>query len=171
MIGMKSISTILLLALLFATGIAWAQPQSDQQAGDQTKTDPNAAKNAPRATKKEQKKKTAATAPAATSAVPATTSASPDSASAPAATAPASQSAAPATAAHSNVPGSSAPVSKPATAQKPTSPASNAVMVWVNTGSGIYHKPGTHWYGKTKHGKYMTEADAIRAGYHAAAKE
>jgi predicted lipid-binding transport protein (Tim44 family) len=159
MIGMKSISTILLLALLFATGIAWAQPQSDQQAGDQTKTDPNATKNAVPATKKEQKKKTAATAPAATSAVPATTSASPDSASAPAATAPASQS------------GSSAPVSKPATAKKPTSPASNAVMVWVNTGSGIYHKPGTHWYGKTKHGKYMTEADAIRAGYHAAAKE
>jgi len=36
-------------------------------------------------------------------------------------------------------------------------------MVWVNTESG---KPGTRWYGKTKQGKYMTEADAIKAGYH-----
>ena len=38
-------------------------------------------------------------------------------------------------------------------------------MVWVNTDSGVYHKPGTRWYGKTKKGKYMTEADAIAAGY------
>lgn len=60
---------------------------------------------------------------------------------------------------------------KPATAHKPAPPASNVVTVWVNTDSRIYHKPGTRWYGKTKHGKYMTEADAIKAGYHAAAKE
>ena len=37
-------------------------------------------------------------------------------------------------------------------------------MVWVNTDSGVYHKPGTRWYGKTKQGKYMTEADAQKAG-------
>ncbi len=24
---------------------------------------------------------------------------------------------------------------------------------------------GDRWYGNTKHGKYMTEADAIKAGY------
>jgi len=29
----------------------------------------------------------------------------------------------------------------------------------------MYHKQGTRWYGKTKHGKYMLEADAIKAGY------
>jgi hypothetical protein len=30
--------------------------------------------------------------------------------------------------------------------------------------------PGSRWYGKTKHGKYMTEADAIKAGYRPASK-
>ncbi len=36
--------------------------------------------------------------------------------------------------------------------------------VWVNTDSGVYHKGG-RWYGKTKTGKFMTEADAKAAGY------
>jgi hypothetical protein len=49
-------------------------------------------------------------------------------------------------------------------------PAANAVTVWVNTATGVYHKPGSHWYGKTKQGKYMAEADAIKAGYRAATK-
>ena len=44
-------------------------------------------------------------------------------------------------------------------------------MVWVNTDSGIYHKEGTRYYGKTKHGKYMSEADAVKAGYRPAKKE
>ena len=44
-------------------------------------------------------------------------------------------------------------------------------MVWVNTASGAYHTEGTKYYGKTKQGKYMTEADALKAGYHAAAKK
>jgi hypothetical protein len=35
----------------------------------------------------------------------------------------------------------------------------------VNTESGVYHTQGTRWYGKTKKGKYMLEADAIKAGY------
>jgi hypothetical protein len=63
----------------------------------------------------------------------------------------------------------SAPASKTATAQQ-VPPANSAGMVWVNTDSGIYHKPGTRWYGKTKQGKYMTEADAVKAGYKASGK-
>jgi DNA uptake protein ComE-like DNA-binding protein len=44
-------------------------------------------------------------------------------------------------------------------------------MVWVNTDSGVYHKEGTRYYGKTKNGKYMSEADAEKAGYRAAKNE
>ena len=42
--------------------------------------------------------------------------------------------------------------------------------VWVNTDSGVYHKGG-RWYGKTKAGKFMTEAEAKAAGYKQAQKE
>ena len=45
-------------------------------------------------------------------------------------------------------------------AQTPPQPG----MVWVNLDSGVYHKGG-RWYGKTKNGKFMSEADAIKAGY------
>jgi hypothetical protein len=38
-------------------------------------------------------------------------------------------------------------------------------MVWVNTESGIFFREGDQWYGKTKEGKFMTEADATKAGY------
>ena len=40
-------------------------------------------------------------------------------------------------------------------------------LVWVNTNSGVYHKDG-EFYGKTKAGKFMTAADADKAGYRAA---
>jgi DNA uptake protein ComE-like DNA-binding protein len=48
-------------------------------------------------------------------------------------------------------------------AQQPTGQG----MVWVNTATKVYHREGDPWYGKTKHGKYMSEPDAIAAGYHA----
>ncbi len=56
------------------------------------------------------------------------------------------------------------PASKPPAAP-PAAPASTTAVVWVNTASGFYHQPGSRHYGKTKHGKYMSEGDAIRAGY------
>jgi hypothetical protein len=60
----------------------------------------------------------------------------------------------------------------PATASRSAAPAATAVppakgMVWVNTETKVYHREGDRWYGKTKKGKYMTEAEAIAAGYHA----
>ena len=41
-------------------------------------------------------------------------------------------------------------------------------MVWVNTESKVFHHEGDRWYGKTKHGQFMTEAEALKAGYRAA---
>ncbi len=41
-------------------------------------------------------------------------------------------------------------------------------MVWVNLESKVFHLEGDRWYGKTKRGKFMTEADALAAGYRAA---
>src|SRR5689334_16049274 len=38
-------------------------------------------------------------------------------------------------------------------------------LVWVNTATGIYHYSGTRWYGKTKQGEFMTEAEAKTKGY------
>jgi len=42
--------------------------------------------------------------------------------------------------------------------------ARSSGKVWVNLDSGIYHKGG-RWYGTTKSGKFMTEAEAKAAGY------
>ena len=39
------------------------------------------------------------------------------------------------------------------------------IKVWVNTKSGVYHCPGSRWYGATKEGKYMGECEAHKAGY------
>ena len=52
-----------------------------------------------------------------------------------------------------------------------SSPKTNAedkngeARVWVNTNSGVYHCPGTRWYGATRNGTFMTEAQAQQRGY------
>jgi hypothetical protein len=57
------------------------------------------------------------------------------------------------------------PVPQQPATQPTAQPASARTTVWVNTASGYYHRPDSRHYGKTKRGKYMTEADAIRAGF------
>ena len=86
----------------------------------------------------------------------------------------------------SNTSGTSKPESttrqsEPAAAQESSSDKSNTAsettavqtppekgMVWVNLRTKIFHREGDRWYGKTKHGKFMSEADAVKEGYRAA---
>ena len=62
---------------------------------------------------------------------------------------------------------------QPATSAPPASTPPVATVaantkVWVNTKSGVIWKPGSEYYGRTKEGKYMSEGDALKAGYHEA---
>jgi hypothetical protein len=49
-------------------------------------------------------------------------------------------------------------------------PPRRSPRVWVNARSGVYHCPGSKWYGIGKRGAWMTEADARAKGYRAAYK-
>ena len=71
----------------------------------------------------------------------------------------------------------SQPPAAPAEGKKAASPTTKSAatteakappekgMVWVNTDSKVFHREGDRWYGKTKEGKYMTEAEALKEGY------
>jgi hypothetical protein len=76
------------------------------------------------------------------------------------------------------------PTSRPAPAPPaaaPASPASTSArtpsvsttsqqppvkgMVWVNLSTKVFHREGDRYYGNTKNGKFMTEDEAVKAGY------
>jgi hypothetical protein len=144
----KNLHIALFAVSLLLAGSVVTHAQTAPPTNDQTKTGSSAAKqkagkkvaNSAATPKKNTSKNSIASTTAATPAAAAATPAS--------------------------APGSRAHAAKTATAQQ-APPANSVGMVWVNTDSGVYHKPGTHWYGKTKQGKYMTEADAQKAGYRA----
>ena len=63
--------------------------------------------------------------------------------------------------------GSSKAAAMVAPSDKEIADAKAKGLVWVNLNSKVYHKDG-EFYGKTKQGKLMAEADAEKAGYRAA---
>jgi hypothetical protein len=56
---------------------------------------------------------------------------------------------------------------KESVAKAAPAPGGGPGMVWVNTDSKIYHTEKSRYYGRTKKGKYMTEAEAIKEGFKA----
>jgi hypothetical protein len=55
-------------------------------------------------------------------------------------------------------------------ATNPQAPGGGHGLVWVNTEAGVYYSERSPLYGRTRKGKYMTEQDAIQAGYKCAPK-
>jgi serine/threonine protein kinase len=57
----------------------------------------------------------------------------------------------------------------PTVTSRRESPPKPDVMVGVNTKTGVYHSPGSRYYGKPKEGEFITERRAQKKGYTVAA--
>jgi hypothetical protein len=63
-------------------------------------------------------------------------------------------------------PANSAPAGRTAEqAPNPQAPGGGHGLVWVDTEAGVYYSERSPFYGRTRKGKYMSEQDAIQAGY------
>jgi hypothetical protein len=56
------------------------------------------------------------------------------------------------------------PSAAPITGTATPAPGGRRGLVWVNSEAHVYHKEGSRFYGTTKKGKYVSEADAIKEG-------
>jgi hypothetical protein len=132
---MRSLIAIIVITVLAATPLV--------RAADTTPSPTPEASATP--AKKHSKKTKAAAASTATPAETANSAATP--AATPAATA--------------SLPAKKHQAPRPQAAQ---APGGGNGQVWVNTETHVFHKEGSKWYGKTKQGKYMSEADAVKEG-------
>lgn len=76
----------------------------------------------------------------------------------------------PAAAPTASMPGTTATGKAPAKAAASPmaqAPGGGGGKVWANDTSKVYHCETDKYYGKTKHGEYLTEADAKAKGFHA----
>ena len=66
---------------------------------------------------------------------------------------------------HRNPQGATALTTQEAPAPHADTSIGSGIQVWVNPRTRVFHLQGSRWYGATKDGAYMSEQEALAAGY------